>query len=71
MISIIGWRGPDEGDIKKLSPPPPPPPSDLGDMRSALAFAGSGWRSGERPDCGCEGCRDMAAALSASGERNG
>lgn len=41
MISIVGWRGPDEGDIKlpPPPPPPPPPPSDLGNMRSALAFA--------------------------------
>ena len=39
MISIVGWRGPDDPPFPKLPPPPPPPPSDLGDMRSALAFA--------------------------------
>lgn len=39
----IGWRGPDEGDIKLPPPPPPPPaeavPSDLRDMARAVGFA--------------------------------
>jgi len=37
----------------------------------SLGFAVSGWRSGERPDCGCEGCREMDAALSASSDADG
>ncbi len=33
-------------------------------LREALAFAVSGWRSGERPDCGCDGCNSVARVLS-------
>jgi hypothetical protein len=37
--------------------------AEAGALREALAFAVSGWRSGERADCGCDGCRQMVAAL--------
>lgn len=32
-------------------------------LRANLSFAVSGWRSGEQPDCGCEGCTGLAQIL--------